>query len=125
MIIAGTEYLTRQQIAKLLDINVNSVRNMHDQNRIQAEYIKNGKRFYYPKPQILDWVKTKPVRKVLHKKAWKNIPHDIYNIQKIGKRFVYSGDQVTVILFCQPALLNRHNYEIRINRTTANVLRDV
>jgi hypothetical protein len=111
------EYITRKEIARLLNIHVDSVRKMHLRGSLTADFKIKQKTVLYDRKQVMEWIKTSPV------KHWgdnpppayvpvKIVKNDIYNLRKYSTNFQYSGYSKMIILFCRPALLCRHSYDL-------------
>jgi transcriptional regulator with XRE-family HTH domain len=91
--------ITRQEIADLFGVTVNTIRRMCNSERIPDKPIFIKHTAYYDKQKVLDWIATNPpIRKPTEKK------------DKLKEPFIYKSEQRKIILFCQPSLLNRTNY---------------
>lgn len=92
--------ITRQEIADIFGVTVNTIRRMCDSERIpdKPTFIKHTA--YYDKQKVLDWIATNPpIRKPTEKK------------DKQKEHFIYKEKQHQIITFLQPALLNRISHQ--------------
>lgn len=91
--------ISRKEIADHFGITVNTVRKMCDAGRLPDKPVFIKHAAYYDKGKIKAWMETNPkIRKTIDKKL------------KASDPFIYNDDKRKIIIFCQPALLNRLNY---------------
>lgn len=91
--------ISRQEIADLFGVTVNTIRRMCDSERIPDKPVFIKHTAYYDKQKVLEWIATNPpIRKPTEKKDKPTTP------------FIYKDEKLKIILFCQPALLNRKRY---------------
>lgn len=91
--------ISRKEIADHFGITVNSVRKMCDAGRLPDKPVFIKHTAYYDKSKIKAWMEHQPkIRKTIDKK------------RKALEPFIYNDNKRKIILFCQPALLNRLSY---------------
>jgi len=90
--------ISSKELADILGITVSSIVRMEKSNKLPCKPICINHTWYFEKEKIMSWLTTTPPTIKQRNKESKNTP------------FVYKEDQLQIILFCQPALLNRMSY---------------
>jgi hypothetical protein len=114
------KYITREEIARRLDISTNSIRCLCRRGSIPEPVVKFANHFYYDREALEIYIKTRLEQKqsliergYVPKSKEETPSKDVWNVRgKKGSKFVYSGRTLMHILFCQPALRNgQYTYE--------------
>jgi hypothetical protein len=114
--------ITRREAADILCVTMKTIYQMEKAGRIPTPKLimlneRSGRNVIgYNRKLFSEWAETNPIRHAGYldsderkDRCKKSQPHesDIYNIQRKGSPFIYSGYAKWWILNFQPALLNR------------------